>query len=41
MVDAWMVELDQIVEQNLLALNCDNARIGSSEYGYTGELPGA
>ena len=36
-----MVELDQIVEQNLLALNCDNARIGSGGYGYTGELPGA
>ena len=41
MVDAWMAELDQFVEMNLLALDCDNTRIGSGGYGYTGELPGA
>ncbi len=40
MVDAWMVELDQFVEQNLLALDCRNIRIGSGGYGYTSELPG-
>ena len=41
MVDAWMVELDQFVEQNLLSLDCNNTRIGSGGYGYTWELPGA
>ena len=41
MVDAWMVELDQFVEQNLLSLDCDNTRIGSGGYGYTRDLPGA
>jgi hypothetical protein len=41
MVDAWMVELDQFVEQNLLALDCNNTRIGSGGYGYTQDLPGA
>ncbi len=41
MVDAWMVELDQFVEQNLLALDCTNTRIGSGGYGYTWDLPGA
>ena len=41
MVDAWMVELDQFVEQNLLALDCDSTRIGSGGYGYTKALPGA
>jgi hypothetical protein len=41
MVDAWMVELDQFVEQNLLALDCNNTRIGSGGYGYTWDLPGA
>jgi hypothetical protein len=40
MVDAWMVELDQLVEQNLLSLDCTNTRIGSGGYGYTGDLPG-
>ncbi len=40
LVDAWMVELDQFVEQNLLALDCDNTRIGSGGYGYTRSLPG-
>jgi hypothetical protein len=40
MTDAWMVELDQFVEQNLLSLDCDNTRIGSGGYGYTKALPG-
>ena len=40
MVDAWMVELDQFVAQNLLSLDCDNTRIGSGGYGYTSALPG-
>ncbi|MDF1567554.1 MAG: hypothetical protein P1P77_06005 [Spirochaetaceae bacterium] len=40
MVDAWMVELDQFVEQNLLSLDADNTRIGSGGYGYTRGLPG-
>jgi hypothetical protein len=40
MVDAWMVELDQFVQQNLLSLDCDNTRIGSGGYGYVGDLPG-
>jgi hypothetical protein len=40
MVDAWMTELDQFVEQNLLALDCNATRIGSGGYGYTGDLPG-
>lgn len=41
MVDAWMVELDQFVEQNLLSLDCNNTRVGSGGYGYTWDLPGA
>ena len=41
LVDAWMVELTQFEEQNLLALDCSNTRIGSGGYGYTSELPGA
>ncbi|MCY2989324.1 MAG: hypothetical protein NTY19_15825 [Planctomycetota bacterium] len=41
MVDAWLVELDQFVALNALALDCDNTRIGSGGYGYTRELPGA
>lgn len=41
MVDAWMTELDQFVDQNLLALDCDNTRIGSGGYGHTRELPGS
>ncbi len=40
MVDAWMVELDQFVKLNLLSLDCNNTRIGSGGYGYTGRLPG-
>ncbi len=40
MVDAWMIELDQFVDQNLLSLDCDNTRIGSGGYGYVSDLPG-
>jgi len=40
MVQAWMVELDQFEEQNLLSLDCNNTRIGSGGYGYTEEMPG-
>ena len=40
MVDAWMTELDQLERMNLLALDCDNTRIGSGGYGYTCRLPG-
>jgi len=40
MVDAWMIELDQFEAMNLLALDCDNTRIGSGGYGYTRDLPG-
>lgn len=40
MVQAWMVELDQITEQKLLALDNNNTRIGSGGYGYTNEMPG-
>lgn len=40
MVDAWMAELDQFVDQNLLALDCNNTRIGSGGYGFTDQLPG-
>ena len=40
MVQAWMVELDQFVEMNLLSLDCRNIRVGSGGYGYTSELPG-
>ncbi len=40
MVDAWMVELDQFVAQNLLSSDCDNTRIGSGGYGHTDQLPG-
>jgi len=39
-VQAWMKELDQFEAQNLLSLDCNNTRIGSGGYGYTGELPG-
>ena len=41
MVDAWMVELDQFVALNALALDCNHTRIGSGGYGYTQQLPGA
>jgi hypothetical protein len=40
MVDAWMVELDQFEQMNLLTLDCNNTRIGSGGYGYTRALPG-
>lgn len=40
MVDAWMVELDQFVENNWLSLDNNNTRIGSGGYGYVSELPG-
>ena len=40
LVDAWMVELDQFVEQNLLSLDCNNTRVGSGGYGYISSLPG-
>ncbi len=40
MVDAWMIELDQFVAQNLLWLDSNNTRIGSGGYGYTADLPG-
>ena len=41
MVDAWMVELEQFEQLNLLSLDNDNTRVGSGGYGYTSELPGA
>lgn len=40
MVTAWMTELDQFTQQNLLSLDCNNTRIGSGGYGYVSELPG-
>ncbi|MBI9101842.1 MAG: hypothetical protein JEY99_05465 [Spirochaetales bacterium] len=40
MVDAWMVELDQFVDKNLLSLDANNTRIGSGGYGYISDLPG-
>jgi hypothetical protein len=40
MVDAWMVELDQFEEMNLLSLDDANVRIGSGGYGYVSDLPG-
>jgi hypothetical protein len=40
MVEAWMVELDQFDEMNLLSLDANNTRIGSGGYGYTQALPG-
>lgn len=40
MVQAWMTELDQFEEMNLLSLDCNNTRVGSGGYGYTTELPG-
>ena len=39
LVDAWMVELDQLEAQNLLELDNTNERVGSGGYGYTSELP--
>ena len=41
MTDAWMTELDQFERLNLLALDCNNTRIGSGGYGYASGLPGA
>jgi hypothetical protein len=40
MVDAWMVELDQLAALNLLSLDCSNTRVGSGGYGYTWDMPG-
>ncbi len=40
MVDAWMTELDQFEEMNLLELDNNNTRVGSGGYGYTSDLPG-
>ena len=40
MVDAWMVELDQFQQMNLLSLDNANERVGSGGYGYTKQLPG-
>lgn len=40
MVQAWMVELDQFEEQNLLSLDNRNIRVGSGGYGYVSDLPG-
>jgi len=34
MVDAWMVELDQFQQMNLLSLDNANERVGSGGYGY-------
>jgi hypothetical protein len=39
-VQAWMLELDQFTEQNLLSLDCNNTRVGSGGYGHTLEMPG-
>lgn len=41
MVDAWMLELDQFEQLNVLALDNRNVRVGSGGYGYCSELPGA
>ncbi len=41
MVDAWMVELDQFEELNVLALDSFNGRVGSGGYGYVSCLPGS
>ena len=40
LVDAYLCELDQWEELNLLTRNDDNTRIGSGGYGYTSQLPG-
>jgi hypothetical protein len=39
MVDAWMTELDQFEQQNLLELDNTNMRVGSGGYGYCENLP--
>jgi hypothetical protein len=41
LASAWMTELDQFAEQNLLSLDSNNTRIGSGGYGYTKALPAA
>ncbi len=41
LVDCYLLELDQMVAHNLLALNTTNCRIGSGAYGYSTQLPGA
>ena len=40
MVNAWMTELDQFEEMNLLSLDSNNTRVGSGGYGYVSDLPG-
>jgi len=40
MVDAWITELDQLVEMNLLSLDWNNKRTLSGGYGRTKSLPG-
>lgn len=40
MVDAWIVELEQFVQLNVLSLDNNNTRIGSGGYGYISDLPG-
>ncbi|MEF9990039.1 MAG: hypothetical protein RR716_05965 [Christensenellaceae bacterium] len=40
MVNAWMSEMDQFEQQNLLSLDNNNTRIGSGGYGYVSDLPG-
>jgi len=40
LVQAWMTELDQFEEQNLLSLDNRNIRVGSGGYGYISSLPG-
>ena len=39
MVDAWMCELDQFEEMNLLEIDNNNTRVGSGGYGYVEGLP--
>jgi len=39
LVNAYLARLDQYEEQNLLALNNTNVRVGSGGLGYTDELP--
>ncbi|MHC4481775.1 MAG: hypothetical protein ACYS1C_12520 [Planctomycetota bacterium] len=36
---AYLCELDQLEEINVLSLNADNTRVGSGAYGYTRDLP--
>ncbi|VGO19128.1 hypothetical protein [Pontiella sulfatireligans] len=39
LVGAWMVELDQFDELNVLELDNSNVRVGSGGYGYISKLP--